>query len=263
MMASNRKQQRIAFVLVLVALVALSNFFSGQVRDFWYGLAFSIQKPLQRARGTVARIFFGIRRAEQLQQYNAELLLENQTLLSGLVRLQAIEDENKMLRQALDIGIEKEFKLILVRVSIPGTQEDILIIDKGIRDGVGLGMPVVSGEKVLYGFVSQTFERSSQVRLLSHEESSFNVRIAESNITGVVRGSKGNGALLGFIPRGQKLQEGQLIITRSLAAGYPEGLLVGFIDKLQASDIEPFQQAVLLLLSDSDKTDKLFVVTDF
>ena len=104
-------------------------------------------------------------------------------------------------------------------------------------------MLVITQEKVLAGIVSEVYKDFSRVRLLSDKNSSFDAKISDSNIFGIVKGKGSLKMFLDFIPQDKEIKEGDLIITSELSGRYPKGLLIGFVEKVQKNDIKPFQQA--------------------
>jgi len=77
--------------------------------------------------------------------------------------------------------------------------------------------------------------------------------------------AKGKGSLrlfLEFIPQEKEIRVGELIITTSLGGIFPKGLLVGEIEEVFRSDIEPFQKAKIYPFFDLEKIENLFIITD-
>lgn len=243
-------KNRWLFILIpLLILLIAGNLFKNESRNVFYSFSGPIQKFL--------REFSGISRSNQEIE---EIRSENLRLLEEVAELGELRRENETLRQALALGLDKDFTLSMAEVS-GGFSKDVLLLDKGEKDGVKKAMPVISQDKVLYGFVGEVYRNYSTVLLLSHPESSVNVRITNGDIDGEVRG-EGGSAVLDLIPQDADLKEGELIVTRSFAGKYPERLLVGFVGEVRASDVSPFKTAKVKLFSASIP-EKLFIITDF
>lgn len=282
------KRRNKSWLLVLPALLLvllLGNLFEEQLKGLFYWFSEPLQKSLWQAGYRIDKILSRLFKAD-LAQENELLSRENQRLWYELSRLYALEEENETLRKALGLEIGKEFRLLLAEVFSGSISNDVLLLNKGIGDGVKEGMPVISEEKVLYGFIKEVHNNYSVLRLLSNPESEVNVALiphsfstafsnsplntegfkkgaglTDGGIEGEVRG-KGGRAILDLIPRTADLKGGELIVTKSFAGKYPQGLLVGFVGETEGDDLSPFRKANVELFS-SPVPQKLFIIVDF
>lgn len=249
------------FVLAALFIFILGNVFPSQRRAIFFFFSAPLQKTFWQAGERISQAlrFFP---PAKLQEEKQALWLENQALRAEVLRLKEFEEENKKLKEAFDGGLQKEFSLLPVRAIGTVPFEDVLFLDMGARDGIKKGMAVISSQKVLYGFVEEAFGHSARVALLSRKESSLIVRIAEDNISGVVRGQGGGRAILDLVPREAELREGGLLVTAQ-QENYPAGLLVGLVQKTIQRDVEPFLQAHIQLFFEKAGFLQLFVIRDF
>lgn len=262
-MMMRRKSHRILFFFLLacgILLLVLGNIFAFQRREFFFFVSSPVQKIFWRAGEWLSNELrpSSVKRNEE----NTVLWLDNQALRAEIARLKALEEENKNMKEAWEEGLQKDFSLLPVRAMGISSFEDVLFLEAGAKDGIKKGMPVVSSQKVLYGFVEEVFGRSSRVRLLSHQESSVVVSVAEKNVLGIARGLRGGKVILDLIPRETELQEGDLILTAP-QEDYPEGLLVGLVQKIVMLDAGPFLQAKIQLFFKKAGFLQLFVIKDF
>jgi rod shape-determining protein MreC len=251
-------------VLLLAFFVVLNlTDFSKEVKNFFYLISSPIQKTLWKAGGEVSDFFEAISETKNLKKENEELKLKIQELLAESATLKELKEENKILREALEIGLEKEFKLTLAQVVGKDISQDSILIDKGLADGILKGFPVITQQKTLVGGISEVYENFSKVMLISNKESSFDVKIQEKDIEGVGKGKGSLRLFLEFVPKEKEIKEGDLVITTALGGIFPEGLLVGQIKKIKKSDIEPFQQAEIKPAFNLEELESLFIVTEF
>lgn len=251
-------------VLIIISFFLLNlPSFSQRIRNFFYTISEPIQGWLWQKGGGLFDFFDWLSKAKIVWQENESLKLENQELIQKSIELEQLRRENDVLRGALDLDLAGEFELIISDIIGREISEDYLIIDKGSKDGVVFGFPVITQQKSLVGKVIQVYETTSKIQLLSSENSSFDVKILEKEIYGLIKG-KGNFNLsLEFIPREQELKARDKVITTSLGGNFPKGLLVGEIKEIKKSDISSFQEAVLEPGFDSRKLDYLFLITNF
>ncbi|MBU2635354.1 rod shape-determining protein MreC [Patescibacteria group bacterium] len=261
MKLSFKKNKILIIVVVVILLVFLLNVFQKEVRSLFYSFSAPIQKVLWGAGDSTSDFFQGIVRVKTLKQESDELKLENQELLSQVVALKNLKKENETLRQALDLGLQEDFKLALAQLIGKDISQDFILIDKGAKDAVTEDMPVITQQRVLIGRISEVYEGFSKVMLISHKESSFDAKV--DNISGVIRGQGNFRILFDLILREENLSQGDIVVTSVLGRIFPEGLLVGRIKQIKRSDVEPFQQAEIEPFFDISQIETLFIILDF
>lgn len=250
-------------VLVGILIVLSFSFYQSEIKNFFYLTSQSFQKNLWIKGGSVSVFFKGLFKSAILKEENEELKKYNQELLNQIVVLQGLEEENKNLRDALGAGLQKEFKMVIVDLIGKDSSGDVLLINKGSADGLSVGMPVITAQKVLVGEIDEIFENFSRVILISHPQTSFPAQIYEKEITGVVKGGGNLQLFLEKVPRDPETKEGDLIITTSLGGNFPKELLIGRVGKIQKSDTEPLQKVEISSFLNIGKLETVFVVTNF
>jgi len=258
---SFKKNKILITVIVVILLVFLLNVFQKEVRSLFYSFSAPIQKVLWGAGEGTSDSLQSIVRVKTLKQELDELKLENQELLSQVVALKDLKEENETLRQALGLELQKDFKLSLVQIIGKDISQDFILIDKGSKDGISENMPVITQQKVLVGKIGQVYENFSKVMLISHKESSFDAKI--DDISGVVKGQGDFRTLFDLIPREENLSQGDIIVTSALGGIFPKGLLVGRIKEIKRNDVDPFQQAEIEPFFDISQSEILFIILEF
>jgi len=261
-MKFNSKKKKILIGIIIVVLViVLLNFFQREVREVFYCFSAPIQKVLWGAGERIADFLAGILRAGDLKKEIDELKFKNQELLVQIITLEELKKENKILREALEIELQKDFKITLAQVIGKDISQDFLLIDKGAKDDILENMPVITQQKVLVGRISQVYDKFSKVMLISNKDSSFDAKIG--NVSGVVKGQGNLKILFDLIPREEEISQGDIVITSALGGIFPEGFLVGKIKEIQKSDVEPFQQAKIEPAFDISQAENLFIILEF
>ncbi len=136
-----------------------------------------------------------------------------------------------------------------------------LTIDVGERDGIQVGMPVVSGGSALVGRIGKVSQTTSQVQLLTDPASFINVRLVESRATGTVAGTSEGILLLQNVPQTEELNPGDLIVTSGLGGTLPQALPVGVVERVISMDVETSRQAIVRPGVDFDRLEVVLVVT--
>ncbi len=250
-------------IVGLVVIVLSLNFFPKEVKGFFYSFSSPIQQVFWKTGDGIANFFGAIINSKNLQQENEQLQLILQGLLAENSSLEEVQRENALLREALEIGLTKDFRLALAEVISQDIGQDTVLINQGAKDGVEKDMPVITQERVLLGKVTEVYGDSSRVTLISSEGSSFDAKVSDGTVTGVVNG-KGRAKLaFDLVPKEETLKEGDLIVTTALGGIYPKGLLVGAIRKAQKSDTQPFYQTEISPLFKADELTSIFVILNF
>lgn len=257
--------KKYAFFLLLVLVFFVFNFtgFSKDIKNFFYSFSSPLQKSLWGA-GINASDFLGsFFEAATLKKENDSLRSENQELLSQIAYLKELEKENETLRNALGIGLEKDFQLMLCNITGKDFSQDSILIDRGSKDGVLKDLPVISEQKVVVGKIGEVYDNFSEVILISNKKSSFDAKIADKDIAGLVKGKGSLGIYFDLIPKGKEVIAGDLIVSTSLGGVFPKGLLVGAVKEVKKSDVEVFQTAEIEPSFNIGNANSLFIITSF
>jgi len=257
----------VALFLVLLCFISLS-FFQKELKNTFFKISEPIQKFLWQKGNEISDFFRAILKSKDLEKELTVAQLRNQELLAEIAKLKELRKENEILRDALEIGLQKDFELILANVISKDSFEDSIIIDSGLKEGILKDFPVITQQKVLLGRVSEVYESFSEVSLISNKEMSFSAKIQEpvlneneeKEIKGIIRG-RGNLKLsFELALKKAEIEKDDILITDVLGGVFPEGLLIGKVLEIEKLDIEPFQKANLVPLFELKKIDKVFLI---
>jgi len=261
-LSSNRTKLLIIFLGILIILSF--NFWQSGVRNFFYSISEPHQKTFWGTGDSVSDFFEGLSGGRNLKQENEELKHRNQELLNDIVSLKKLEEENKMLKEALGIGLQEDFKLTIADLVSKDVSEDYILINKGSEDGLAIGMPVITEREVLLGKISEVYKSFSRVILISNVESSFPAEVQEQEgVAGIVKGEGNFQISLEKVPRDKEIREGSIVITTSLGGVFPKKLLIGEIRKIQRSDIKPFQKVEISPFFDLEELKTVFIIIKY
>jgi rod shape-determining protein MreC len=254
-----------AVLVVLVAAFVVLNLTGGakSFRGFFYALSAPLQKNLWGAGASVSDFFETIFEIKNFKAENESLKLQNQELAAKVAELSQLKTENETLRNALQIGLERDFRLVLAQVTSKEVGRDVIFINKGEKDGMAPGMPVITQQRVLVGKITEVEERFSKVMLITDKDSSFDASIVDTDIEGVLKGEGSFGATLDMIPRESEIKNEDKVVTSALGGIFPEGILVGQVQEVDKNDISGFQKAKISPTFDIKELNDLFVIINF
>jgi len=247
-------KKRIIVLVLLVIFFWILSFFNSGIKNFFYSQSEKLQASLWQNGSNSS---FSMQNQEEL---NKKLIEENQKLLSQLGDLENIQNENKFLREALDLQLNKDFELILGRVMGKDIAKDFILLNIGSKDGVKQGFPVVLSNKILLGKVIDVYPDYSRVMLITDKKSKIDVEIPDSKGFALVKGDGGLKMSMDMFPKDKELNEGSLVLTSALGGNYPEGMVVGKIKNVKNFDNEAFKKSDIELVFNLNEINNVFVI---
>jgi len=165
--------------------------------------------------------------------------LRRQQILSStaLQQAQLQAAENAQLRRLLDARQHLPVKSMLADVLYDARDVNSrkIILDRGTRHDVTLGLPVIDNQGVV-GQVTRVFPFTSEVTLLSDKEQAIPVQLLRNGLRSVAYGRGKSGNLeLRFTAPNADIQVGDIVVTSGLDGVYPAGLAVARVTQVENS----------------------------
>jgi rod shape-determining protein MreC len=270
-------------LLLLLSVAFLVLHETGLLAPVERGLQF-IVAPLQRGFSSLfmrlSGLFTTVRDVRELQTQVDELQAQVDALTIENIRLREFEAEAAQLRAMLSFAAQDPIWAVLGADVIgreacaqapcgeliapePNPHIRYITINAGDDSGVAVGMPVVSGGAVLIGRVAEVGLRMSKIQLLSDNGSSVAATLQDTRATGLVTGQADGGLRMIYVPQGEEILVGDLVLTSGLGGTLPSGLVIGQVAEVQQSDSALFQEAVVRPALDYGRVELLLVITSF
>jgi len=194
------------------------------------------------------------------RQENQRLLAETRQLRGELDRMQEVRLANERLRRLL------EFKETLALPTLPAQviSEDAsswfrtVAIDKGSRDGLREGLPVVVAEGAV-GRIIRITPHQSRVLLITDASSAVAALVQESRSRGVCRG-QGDELVLEFALRREEIAVGDRIVTSGTGGVFPKGLVLGSVAAVTREEYGLFQSVRVTPAVDFSRLEEVLVL---
>lgn len=275
--------KRLIIVLVgLVLLISVVGFTSRErVKLTWPEMFFKdtfsvVQGLFYRPAQAVSGFFQELDDAYSVYE-------ENKALKAGLdqyahltAELHDLKAENERLREALQAkDTLKSYGLRFAEVVArnPDTWNNVITIDKGLKDGIKKDMAVITA-KGMIGRVQSVANFSATVELLTSYErrdhisadiqskQMVNGAVKYQNISGVVEEYDPQERLLIMrkIPWGQKIEAKQQVISSGLGGVVPRNLPIGYIVRVEPDDYGLTQTAYIQPSADFSQLNEVMVV---
>lgn len=232
------KKRLIVGTIIVLFLLSL-NLISSQVHEVAISISSSAQSSFWRTGNTVSTFLGG----GSLRMENETLRKENLALLSEGIALQDVKRENEELRAVLDLGLAEEFDMVIGEIIGKNLGQDVITIRGGQDKGIQKGMSVITSEKVAVGRVIESFGAFARVQLISAKESRLDARVDKTEVTGVIRGRGGQKLVFDLVRQEDEFHEGDVVVTSNLSEVFPENLLIGTVEKIVKTGVDPFQKA--------------------
>ncbi len=247
-----KNNNKLILSLFLILIFISLYFFQEKIKETVY----FISSPFQRIFWVSGREIYSI--FEKKQELE-NLRRENSLLLQQISVANIYKIENNELRRALEIGINRDFELIFSKTIGKKLSEDILIIDKGEKNGVFEKMPVITAEKVLLGKITKTYDYFSEVSLITRKDFIFDIIIGEG-IFAIAKGEGNSKMRIDFISPEKIPETGDIVLTSGKGGIFQEGLLVGKIEDIKKQDTDFYYYANVDPIFSFTRADNLFII---
>lgn len=257
----------LCFGLLLVSLFFLLFWGSSQpattsssVIRFIYAPVAALQSCRNFCAGVVSRFqenFDAKNKLIDIHKELDELRVENQEL-----RYKLRQHENY--REAFELKPEEGMPVVTAIVMmIDDRMTQSLIIKRGIEDGLGINMPVLTNEGLIGRTTQKLTQHAAQVQPLTDPRSSVGVYVKESPYEGILRGTENGKDLLltdlylsGVGDETRRPQPGDKVYTTGHGLVFPRDILAGEI-----TDVTTDSSWIVKPVVDIDSVKAVMVLT--
>jgi len=172
-----------------------------------------------------------------------ERLKQEALLLSQRVqRLAPLREQNQRLRELLGSARQMEETVLIAELTAtdPNPFNQRILINKGSRDGVFLGQPVLDARGLL-GQVVELMPNSARVLLLSDNNHSIPVQVSRNGLRAIASGTGDPTRLeLRHLASTADIKEGDLLLSSGLGQRFPAGYPVARVIQVTQDPSQPF-----------------------
>lgn len=275
-------RSRSGFVLILIVIVILGIVLRftgnlGLVEDASFGVFAPVQGILIDATNGVTNLFGGFQSVNELRAQVKQLQEQLNKSTLDSVRVKELESENAELRAQLEYKQENPDYLLSGATVLeenenrarvlgqdPSALVNFIIIDQGREENVAAGMPVITPAG-LVGRVSEVGAHWARVRLLSDTSSSVNAVVQSTRATGIIQGQGQGSNLLTmrFLPLGDSVKEGDVILTSGISGAFPKRIVIGQVVEVNQRDTDLFTEALVRPSVDLQRLEYVLVMKKF
>ena len=220
--------------IVLLVLDARMNLL-GSVRTVAATVLYPVQMAALMPREALSNMggyFSSVATLQREVQTLKNQQLQQATLLQQ-AQLQMAENAHlrRLMEGKAQLPVQSLMAEILYDARDPSTRR--IVINRGSREGVALGLPVIDNAGVV-GQVTRVFPFTSEVTLLTDKDQAIPVQVLRSGLRSIVYGRGHSGLLdLRFVAQDADIQVGDILVTSGLDGLYPAGLAVARVSQVE------------------------------
>lgn len=190
----------------------------------------------------------------KLEQELQRLLVENAQLKIQLEQSQAEAVQGDFLAS---LGFDAVVAKVIGRTPEPNFKS--IILNKGSRDGIKVGLPLIIADGIIVGKINKVKANSSEAVLINDSRSRLAAEIQnETKTKGVVVGEHGLSLQMELIPQNEIISDGDVVLTSGVEPTIPRGLVIGQVSQVTTEANSLFQTVRLKSLV---KINDLIVVS--
>ena len=258
-----------AIVLIAVNVIVLSVNSRNRTSSTPIGqIVISVISPVQEVVTESLGYFKGIWRHyfdlvnvskenDQLQKRLEETAAKNNAL-------KEMELSNERMRELLGFqaSLQRQVAAAEVVGRDPSAWFKTVIINKGKKNGVAKGMPVVTPAGVV-GLIMEASGHFSKVLLVIDQNSAVDALVQSTRARGIIKGEPSGGLTFEYSLRRLDINKGDTVISSGLDNVYPKGLRIGYVQQVKKPDAGIFQEVFVTPYVNFEKLEEVLVILDY
>jgi rod shape-determining protein MreC len=251
-------------ILVLAALGATGAI--SPLEDAASAVFGPVQRAFRQGAEPVANLVRNIDDFDRVDDENRALRNRIEQLETEIARLgeEQIALRSRESLSALQLANPEETFVTaeLVTRDLTGLRQ-VIGINRGSRDGVEVGMPVLASGGSLVGVIMVTRSNSSFVRLITDPDSSLRGLHQQSRTEGVISGDTLGNLDVQFVAQTTDVQPGHLFVTSGFGGLLPGGIPIGRVASAEGSPQEVFKRIRLRPIAPLDQLESVLIQVTF
>lgn len=205
---------------------------------------------------------------DELKAENEELKKENNELNAKLINYEVVLSENTVLKEHVNLTESyPDYNVIVADVISESASnwEEVLVINRGEKDGVKPDMVVVA-EEGLVGYVESVTNTTAKIVTILDPGNTVSVRTTRTRDSLTCKGnsslSNENKVKLTKIPTDLVLVEGDKIETSGLGGRYQKGIPIGDVIKFTIKKNPVENEAIVKAYVDFNKLETVAIIVE-
>lgn len=270
---AHRNRNGALLLIILFLCLLLLSFQNSNITQtperIGMGLNASIVIVLNNVKSFFTTTVGSISALRDLRTDYDDLLLQMEQSKLSFQTIETLKQENQSLRQQLDYSEELKYTHEPAKIigKDPGVHFSSLMINKGNRHGISIGMPVVAfqdGKEGLVGKVIEISWNSALIRSLRHPENFVSARLSKTRYEGLIRGLGSDSEILimEYLDRNSRNQisVGDEVISSGLQSLYPPNIFLGNVGAISATSYANSLELEITPFIDFTRLEYVFIL---
>jgi rod shape-determining protein MreC len=233
-------------------------------------VALSVAAPFASVASSIATgtgdAVAGITQGYRWRDENKALQDRVGILMRQNMLLQAKVHDDKILRSMLrfdELDNHMEFLTARVIMQDPNSLAPYIVINRGTRDGLRVGMTVVQHQGYFVGSITDLTRNAAKVQLVTSPSSSVGALDLKTHASGLVEGQYSGLPELHWVVASSTLRKNDWIVTSGQENLFPRTILLGQVVSVQHQNSALFQSAVIQPAADFSDLEMVQVIRNF
>lgn len=243
------KTTRLSVVLLAVCFLLIFLHYVGILKPI-ENLVIQVLSPIQHRVYSVStginNFYSSFTGGKDLAEENKKLAEEiNQLTIQNAQLKTQLQEQGEFLVQNNFLA-ENSLEAITAKVIGKNPEPNLqsIIINKGSKDGLIVGLSLITDDGLMVGKISKVKRNSAEAILINDSRSRIAAMVQnEFNSQGVVVGEHGLSLKMELIPQNELIQEEDVVVTSGLEPTIPRGLVIGKITRITSESNSFFQTA--------------------
>lgn len=261
----------IIFIIIVFILIGFTNGNNRKVTVIETLISELItlpQKGYIYAKNWITKDMDFFKQVESLENEKKELKEKNDELNAKLINYEVILSENSILKEHVNLTASyPDYNVVVADVISEAVSnwEEVILINRGEKDGIKPDMVVVA-EEGLVGYVKSVTSNTAKVVTILDPGATVSARTTRTRDSLTCKGnsslSSENKIKVTKIPTGLTLVEGDRIETSGLGGKYQKGIPIGEIVKFTVKKNPVENEAVLKTYIDFNKLETVAIIVE-
>ena len=263
--AGGKRAVLLLLVFLVVALLLLPESRQESLMVIGRPMAAVISVPLRVMDAANQKIDATVNRylaLQHMREENRDLRQHITRLQTENVRLRETAVATTRLRDLLELQEQLPYPTVAAQVigRDPTNWYRSIVINKGRKDRLAADMGVVTPAGAV-GRIVKAYDRFAIVLLLNDLNNAITGLVQRTRDEGIVEGTEKGLARIKYLPLLSTVKVGDQVVTSGLAGGFPRGLPIGTITKIERREAELFLSAEIAPDADFTKIEEVLVIT--
>jgi len=228
-------------------------------------LAIALVAPFQKVISHTTRFFRDIWGhyffLVSIADENDRLRIKAQSAIALEHRNQELMLANERLRQLLALGQEIQQPAIAAQVvgKDPSPWFQTVLVDKGRKNGIDIGFPVINPQGVV-GLVVEATGHYAKVMLITDPNSAVDAVVQKSRARGIIKGGTAGYCVFSYVLRKHDLNIGDTVVSSGMDGVFPKGMPIGQVAEIVKKEAGIFQDVTVTPYVDFERLEEVLIV---